>query len=88
MLSEETIEKLTERLANRIEQGNTYILEQIAKSINKIGSLTPSKAQQLAMIMRYGGDYDKIVRKLAKITKINVKDIYKIFKEVAKQNDF
>ncbi len=86
MLSDEVIEKVTERLVNRIEQGNTYILEQIGRSINKIGTLTPSKAQQLVQIMRYGGDYDKIVKKLAEITKLNVKDIYKIFDEVAKQN--
>lgn len=86
MLSDEVIEKVTERLVNRIEQGNTYILEQIGKSINKIGTLTPSKAQELVQIMRYGGDYDKIVKKLAEITKLNVKEIYKIFNEVAKEN--
>ena len=86
MLSDEVIEKVTERLVNRIEQGNTYILEQIGKSINKVGTLTPSKAQELVQIMRYGGDYDKIVKKLAEITELNVKDIYKIFKEVAKEN--
>lgn len=86
MLSDEVIDKVVERLVNRIEQGNTYILEQIGKSIKKIGTLTPSKAQELVQIMRYGGDYDKIVKKLAEITKLNVKDIYKIFAEVAKEN--
>ena len=86
MLSDEVIERVTERLVNRIEQGNTYVLEQIGKSINKVGTLTPSKAQELVQIMRYGGDYDKIVKKLAEITKLNVKDIYKIFEEVAKEN--
>ena len=86
MLSDEVIEKVTERLVNRIEQSNTYILEQIGKSIKKVGTLTPSKAQELVQIMRYGGDYDKIVKKIAEITKLNVKDIYKIFEEVAKEN--
>jgi len=87
MLSDEVIEKVTERLVNRIEQGNTYVLEQIGESIKKIGTLTPSKAQQLEQVLKYGGDYDKIVRKLAQITKLNVKDIKKIFEEVAK-NDY
>ena len=86
MLSDEVIEKVVERLANRIEQGNTYLIEQIGKSIRKVGTLSPSKAQELVQIMRYGGDYDKIVKKLAEITKLNVKDIYKIFNEVAKEN--
>lgn len=86
MLSDEVIEKVTERLVNRIEQGNTYVLEQIGKSIKKIGTLTPSKAHELEQILKFGGDYDKIVRKLAEITKLNVKDIKKIFEEVAKSD--
>lgn len=87
MLNEQFIDKVIERLTRRIEQGNTYVLEQIGKSIKQIGTLSPSKAQQLVQIMRYGGDYDKIVKKLAEITKLNVNDIYNIFEEVAK-NDY
>lgn len=86
MLSDEVIEKVVERLVRRIEQGNEYIIETIGKSVKEIGTLTPSKAQQLVQIMRYGGDYDKIVKKLAEITKLNKKDIYKIFREVAKSD--
>lgn len=87
MLSDEMIEKVTERLVNRIEQGNTYVLQQIGKSIKKVGTLTPSKAYELEQILKYGGDYDKIVKKLAEITNLNVRDIKKIFEEVAK-NDY
>lgn len=86
MLSDEVIEKVTERLVNRIEQGNTYVLQQIGKSIKKVGTLTPSKAHQLEQVLKYGGDYDKITKKLAQITKLNVKDIKKIFTEVAKSD--
>lgn len=87
MLNEQVIDKVIERLVNRIEEGNTYTLKKIGESIKKIGTLSPSKAQQLVQILRYGGDYDKIVKKLAEITELNVKDIYKIFDEVAK-NDY
>ncbi len=87
MLSDEVIEKVIERLLRRIEKTNIYLLQQIGESINKIGALTPSKAQQLIQIMRYGGDYDKIVKALAQMTKLNVKDIYDIFEEVAR-NDY
>lgn len=86
MLSEQIIEQLTERLVNRIEKGNEYVLEQIGKSINKIGTLSPSKAQQIAQVLKYGGSYEKIVNKLAEITNMNVQDIYKIFEEVAKHD--
>lgn len=84
MLSEEVIDKVVERLTNRIEQGNTYVLKKIGETIKKIGTLNATSSQQLYQIIRYGGDYDKIVKKLAEITELNVKDIYKIFDEVAK----
>lgn len=84
MLSDEVIDKVIERLVNRIEEGNTYIIKKIGESIKQIGTLTPTDAQQLVQILKYGGDYNKIVKKLADITKLNVKDIYAIFEEVAK----
>lgn len=87
MLSDEILNKVIERLTRRIEQGNIYVLEQIGKNIKKIGTLSPSNAQQLGQLIKYGGDYDKITKKLAEITKMNVKDIKKIFEEVAK-NDY
>ena len=86
MLSDEVLEKVIARLTRRIEQGNTYVLEQIGKSIKKIGALSPSKAYQLGQMIKYGGDYEKITRKLAEITKLNVKDIKEIFEDVAKSN--
>ena len=86
MLSDEVIEKVTERLVRRIEQGNEYVLTKIGESVKKIGTLTPNKAQELVQVLKYGGDYDKIVKKLAEITKLNVRDIYKIFEEVAKHD--
>lgn len=86
MIDERLIDKLVERLTNRIEETNTYTLKKIGESIKKIGALSPSKAQQLAQILKYGGNYDKIVEKLAKITDLNVADIYEIFEEVAKSD--
>lgn len=87
MLNEKVIDKVVERLVYRIEEINTYTLEQIGKSIKRIGTLSPSKAQELGQILKYGGDYDKIARKLSQITQLNIQDIYTIFDEVAK-NDY
>ena len=86
MIDERLIDKLVERLVDRIEQGNTYTLQKIGESIKKIGALSPSKAQQLGQILKYGGNYDKIVERLAQITQLNVTDIYEIFEEVAKSD--
>jgi hypothetical protein len=86
MIDERLIDKLVERLVDRIEEGNAYTLQKIGESIKQIGTLSPSKAQQLAQVLKYGGNFDKIVKKLAQITELNVKDIYEIFEEVAKSD--
>lgn len=86
MLSDEVIDKVIDRLVRRIEIGNEYVLKEIGKSIKKIGTLSPSEAHKLVQILKYGGDYDKIVKKLTEITKLNVKDIYEIFDEIAKSD--
>lgn len=86
MLDDKIINVLVDRLVNRIEQGNEYILKQMGNTIKHIGTLSPSKANQLVNILKYGGNYDKIVRKLAQITELNIRDIEKIFEAVAKEN--
>lgn len=87
MIDDRIINKLIDRLVDRIEQGNTYVLEKIGESIKKIGALTPTKARQLQQVLKFGGNYDEIAKRLAKITELNVAEIYEIFEEVAK-NDY
>lgn len=86
MLDDRIVDVLVERIVNRIEQGNTFILEEIGKTIKKVGTLTATSAFQLQQILKYGGNYDKIVKKIADITALNVADIYEIFEELAKHD--
>lgn len=85
MLNDEIIDKLSERLVRRIEQGNEYILKVIGKNLRKIKDLTPQEANKIANVLKYGGDYEKILNKLSKISKLNKKDIEDIFEAVAKK---
>ncbi len=86
MLSDKVIEQIDERLLKRIEAGNEYVLKMIGKKLKKIKSLSPSEANKLINILKYGGDYEKIANKLAQITAKNTDEIHKIFNEVAKKD--
>ena len=86
MLDDRIIDVLVERLVNRIETVNTYILEKIGESIKQIGAISPTKALQLANILKYGGNYESILLELKKLTELNVEEIEAIFEEVAKEN--
>ena len=86
MLSQEVEEKLAERLVDRIEEVNSFILKKIGEAIKQISTLTPSQAYQISQILKYGGTYNEIAKELAKVSGKNIQDIYKIFDEVAKNN--
>lgn len=86
MLSDEALDHIVEILVNRIEEANTYILKQIGGNINKFRTIRPSDKYKLEQMLKYGGDYEKIINKIAEITKLNVADIKKVFKEVAKSD--
>lgn len=53
MLSQEVEEKLAEKLVNRINEVNIYILKKIGNSIKAISSLNTSEAYQISQILKY-----------------------------------
>ena len=84
MMDEKVIEKLVARLTSRIEEANIFFLNSIGESITKLSKLSPSKAHQLIQILKYGGNYNDIVRKISQITNLNITEIDRIFEEYAK----
>lgn len=86
MIDEKTIDLLVERLVRRIEQANTYFLMKMGSSIKKIRELTPTEAQQLVQILKYGENYDEILKELSKYTGLNIKDLDEIFSSYAKKD--
>ena len=86
MITEKQVDELVERLINRIDDANTYFLEEIGKSIKKIKQLSPTQAHELVQILKYGGNYNEIVKEISRITNLNVKDINVIFGEYAKKD--
>lgn len=86
MLSEEALEKLSERLVNRIEELNYFMIQKLGEQIVDIGELTPSQLREVFQSIQYGNNLDEIITKIAEITDKNVEDIYEIFETVAKKN--
>ena len=86
MLSEDALERLSERLVDRIESLNVFMINKLGKQMIDIGTLTPSQLREVLQSIKFGNDLDEIVGKISEITDMNVKDIYEIFEEVAKQN--
>ena len=86
MIKGEMVDKLTERLVRRIDKANAYILQQIGESIKRIGTLSPTKAQQLVQILKYGGKYEEILKVISKYTNMNISDIDDIFSNYAKRD--
>ena len=86
VISENQIELLVERLINRIEEANTYFLMKMGSSIKKIKNLTPSQAQELVQILKYGGNYEDIIREISKYTNLNISEVDEIFSNYAKKD--
>lgn len=86
MISDEQAELLVERLIRRIEQANILFLEKVGSAVKKIRELTPSQAQKLIQILKYGGTYEEIINQIAKYTNMNVADIDEIFSKYAQKD--
>ena len=86
MITENQVDALVERLIKRVDDANAYFLKQIGENIKKIGKLSPSKAQQLIQMLKYGGNYEDIVKKISKILDTNITEVDKIFDEYAKKD--
>ncbi len=82
----ETEDLLVERLTKRIEDANTYFLKKIGSSIKQIRELTPSQAQQLVQILKYGESYDEIIAEISKYTGMNLKELDEIFSLYAQKD--
>ena len=86
MISERQIDLLVERFVDRIEQANSYYLQKLGESVKKIRKLTPTQAQQLVQILKYNGDYEKIVARISRLTNLDIKEIDELFEEFAKKD--
>ncbi len=85
-MNDKQVQLIIERLLQRVQKSNELFLTNIGSNLKKLKKLKSSDAQKLIQILKYGGNYDDIVKKMAKYTDMNVKDIDKIFSSFAKKD--
>ena len=84
MITEKQIDALIEKLLENVNKANNIFLEEIGASIKKLSKLTPSKAQQLIQMLKYGGNYEEILREISKILDMSIYEVDMIFNAYAK----
>ena len=78
----EKLEAFAQMIFERENQFNTFTLNTIARRVKATGQLSAFDQQSLKNIADITGDMDKITKELARITKMNVADIEKIYTQV------
>ena len=86
MLSDDAIEKLMQPIIDRQENINNYVIGTIAKRLKQVGQLGPGDINRLQLLVQSGADIKKINLMLAKQSGLQVKDIKKVIKAVAKDD--
>ena len=86
MLSDDALEKLMQPIIDRQENINNYIVGTIANRLKKIGQLKAEDINRLQLLVQSGADIRKINLMLAKQSGLQVKDIKKVIKTVAKDD--
>ena len=86
MLSDDAIEKLMQPIIDRQQNINTFVINTIARRVKEIGELSPSDLYKLERLLKTGADARKINRELAQLTNLQVTDIKKLIKIVAKNS--
>lgn len=79
MIDPDKLEAMAQVIYDRENQFNTYTLEKIAKRVKATGELSAYDQESLKNIADITGDMDAITKELARITKLNIADVEKIY---------
>ena len=83
MLSDDALNNLVQPIIDRQNRINMWVLRKIATRIKEIGELLPSDIQQLISLRNAGGDAQKIMEELARMTAMQVVEIQNLVRTVA-----
>lgn len=83
MLTQDQIEKLPERITERLRNINTDYLLEIGHVIYEINQIRPSDIHRLNRMYDFGADFEKIIDRLAVESEKNIAEIYEMFDIIA-----
>lgn len=87
LLSESYLSSLPDPIAENMQALNDYVVKRLCERIGKIGKVSPSDAHRLKSAIEYAGaDLQAIQKELARIMRLNEKDLEAMFEDVAKEN--
>lgn len=86
MLSRAAEENIADYIAERINNLNSDILVAIGESLAQIMEIKPSEAYKIGQILKYGGSYEEIVKKIAEVSGLSQQEIVRTFKRIAQNN--
>lgn len=78
----EKLEEYAQKIFNRENEFNTYVLETIGRRMKATGQLSAYDQQALKNIADISGDMKAITKKLAEITEMNIKEVEEIYTKV------
>ncbi|WP_312072026.1 phage minor capsid protein [Anaerotignum propionicum] len=85
MLTEDELSFLAGVFAERFGDVGAGLLKDMAESLKKTGDLIPTYSKRLQQLYTYGYDVDLIAKELARESGRSLKDIEKMFDEVAQE---
>lgn len=85
-ITEEQIEQLVERLIDKMQKANELLLTNIGEKIKKIRDLKPTEAHKLIQTLKYGGNYEEIIKKLTNVANMTTKELDDIFVAYSKKD--
>ena len=83
MLSENSINYLIQPIIDRQESINTFVLNTIASRVGEIGKISPDDLRRLKLLVIFGADIREMNSTLADMSKLQVRDIKGLIKDVA-----
>lgn len=82
MIPDETLQRLAEPFALRMQDLNTEIIAIIARRVNQIGKLSATDVHRLEQMAKHGADMREINRLIAEATNLSVKQVRQLYYDI------